>query len=127
MPIEEAKKRFPALPGEPDQVEGAVVRNHHVCDEHPMARRQCRDLDPNNPEDVKAWQERDRQAAEMLEPSPQVDPVMFEFLDDDSARPLMRRAAQTRRCSSRTSSVPADPKPRIVEHGCGSGQGSRCR
>jgi hypothetical protein len=42
-----------------------------------------RDIDPNNPEDVKAWQERDRQAAEMLEPAPQieVDPAVFEFLD----------------------------------------------
>jgi hypothetical protein len=65
-----------------------------------------RDLDPNNPEDVAAWKERDRQAAAMLEPShlatnvvyappetnfpvkgfteepPKVDPAAFEFLDE---------------------------------------------
>jgi hypothetical protein len=65
-----------------------------------------RNLDPNNPEDVAAWKERDQQAAAMLEPShlatnvvyappeanfpvkgfteepPKVDPAAFEFLDE---------------------------------------------
>ena len=35
----------------------------------------------DGPKDVKAWQERDRQAAEMLAPAPQVDPVVFETLE----------------------------------------------
>ena len=37
-----------------------------------------RDIDPNNPEDVKAFQERDRQAIEMLNQSHQAHPVVFD-------------------------------------------------
>ena len=40
-----------------------------------------RDIDPFNPEDVKAFQERDKQAAEMLAPAPEIDPVVFKTLE----------------------------------------------
>ncbi len=36
-----------------------------------------RDIDPNNPEDVAAWKERDRQAAAMLEPAGIATNVVF--------------------------------------------------
>ena len=96
MTIDEAKRRFP------DRAEELELKRRKA---HPVERRiediprlkaalalpdndvpwigGNRDLDPNNPEDVAAWMERDRQAAEMLEPAPQieVDPVVFEFLD----------------------------------------------
>ena len=96
MTIDEAKRRFP------DRAEELELKRRKA---HPVERRiediprlkaalalpdndvpwigGNRDLDPNNPEDVAAWKERDRQAAEMLEPAPQieVDPAVFEFLD----------------------------------------------
>jgi hypothetical protein len=73
-----------------------------------------RDLDPNNPEDVAAWKERDRQAAAMLEPAPQIDPVMFEFLDETRKAADAACGADPVLFKSHVLSS-ADPKPRIVD------------